>query len=310
MIDLEREVRELLERRAEEAAGRGADRMPERVRGRVRRRQARTVVMSGLAAALVAVGALAGARALVPTVGREPGTGPPTPPFPMGPNPPMTVIASGEFRGLEWKFTAGRDEDIWCVGVEAATERGGEWIGSCERNPLQDRHLVATALNRPGFPAVVVSGFVSGKVDRVVFDFDAGGQVEGTVHPTPEEMRAPFDVFLIIIPEERPARGLVMAVDAEGEVLARHGVYESFEVEDAFGNIVGYIAMEDLDDELTWVRPGSEATIGGIRQTAGRSLTGVWPELRKWWERRPPAEAPDDAFLDWWASYPVTGPEQ
>jgi hypothetical protein len=311
VIDLERNVREVLEGRADEAGGRGGQGMPAEMQRQVRRRQARTVVMSGLAAALVALGALAGARALVPSASREPGTGPPTSPFPMRPNPPMTVFASGEFRGLDWKFSAGRDRDIWCVEVEARTERSGESMGSCERNALQDRHLVATALYSPGFPAVFVSGFVSADVDRVVFDFDAGARVEGSVYPTPKEMKAPFNAFFIVVPQDRPARGLVLAFDAEGNVLGRHGVYEPlgfFEAEDTYGNAVGYLQPQALDHGLAWAKPGSEATIDGMRETAARSLTRIWPEVRGWWEERPPADAPDDAFLDWWASYPVTGP--
>jgi hypothetical protein len=165
---------------------------------------------------------------------------------------------------------------------------------------------VANALNGPGFPAVVVSGFVSKDVDRVVFDFDAGGQIEGTVYPSLKEMNASFDVFVIVIPEERPARGLVMALDADGEVLDRDGVYESYEARDAFGNVVGYIPLEDVDRELTWAPPGSAATIHDIRETAERPLTSVWPTVSSWWQDRPPAEAPDDALLDWWAAYPVT----
>lgn len=312
MIDLEREVKEVLERQAEEATGRLEERMPDRVRGRLRRRQARTVALSGVAVAVVALGALAGARALSPTAGREPGTGLPTPLFPIGPNPPMTVIASGEFRGLEWNYSAGRDGEIWCVNVEAAIKGHREAMGSCERDPLGPRQMVATSLNTPDFPAVIVSGFVSGAVDRVAFDFDAGGRVEGIVYATPKEMNAPFDVFLILIPKEHPARGLVLAIDARGEVLARHGVYETefefFRLEDTDGNVVGSLPPGNpLWHE--WIEPGSPATmenIEAIRHAATFPLRKLRPGVRPWWTSRPGPQSSDQAFLDWWAAYPLT----
>jgi hypothetical protein len=308
VIDLEREVRELLERRAEEAAGRVEERIPERVRGRVRRRQARTVVMSGLAAALVAVGALAGARALMPPTGREPVTEVPTPPPLLEEPTPMTVVASGKFRGHTWKLTAGGNKTS-CFGIEMDTGGGS----SCAQNVLARHPMSASTFTATGFPAVVVVGAVSEEVDRVMFDPDVGGRIEGTVYPTPKEMKAPFDVFLLIIPEERPARGLVLAMNPDGQILARHGVYATlglFELEDAYENVVGSIPADNpLWHE--WAEPGTPATmenIESIRHVATFPLTSVWPEVRGWWKDRPRAEAPDDAFLDWWASYPVRGP--
>jgi hypothetical protein len=102
-----------------------------------------------------------------------------------------------------------------------------------------------------------------------------------------------------------------MALDAEGNRLAQQGVYATrglFGLEDAYGNFVGYIpAQPPLWEE--WAEPGTPATmerIESIRHAATFPLRNVWPEIRDWWERRPPPEAPADAFLDWWASYPVT----
>jgi hypothetical protein len=310
MIDVEREVREVLERRGEEAAARAGDRVPADVHRRVRQRQARTVIMSGLAAALVAVGALAGARVLVPTTGREPGTGLPTPPPRLEePTPQMTVVASGEFRGHSWRLTAGRNKEASCFGIE--TDTGGS--SSCARDLLGPRFMEVFTHTSTSFPGIVVVGAVCDEIDRVLFDPDVGGQIEGTVYPTPKEMKASFDVFLLIIPEERPARGLVVAMNADGQVLARHGVYSDlglFELEDAHGNVVGFIPAENpLWHE--WATPGTTANIENIeiiRHVATFPLTSVWEEVRRWWDDRPPADASDDAFLDWWASYPVGGP--
>jgi hypothetical protein len=307
-MNLEREVRELLEERAEEATGRVGTSMPTETRRRVRRRQARTAVMSGLAAALVAVGALAGARALVPTAGREPGTEAPTIPPRLEEPTPLTVVASGEFRGHTWKLTAGGNE-ISCFGIEMDTGGGS----SCVQSALSHDPMESSTFTATGFPALLVVGAVSDEVERVVFDPDVGGQIEGTVYPTPKETKAPFDVFLLIIPEERPARGLVLAMNADGQVLARHGVYTTlglFELEDAHGNVVGFIPADNpLWHE--WAPPGTPTNIENIeiiRHVATFPLTSVWEEVRRWWNDRPPAGAPDDAFLDWWASYPVGGP--
>jgi hypothetical protein len=307
MIDLERELKELLKRRAEDSASRAEVRVGPEMRSRVRRQQARTVVMSGLAVALVAVGALAGARALIPIADREPADEP-TPPVLLE-EPDLTEIASDDFRGHPWKLLAGREGQILCFGVEMDTGGGS----SCARNLLGDRPIVASTFSGAGFPGLVVAGAVSEEVDRILFDLDAGGRIEGTVYPVPKEIEAPFDVFLLVIPEERPARGLVLAMKADGQVLARHGVYATlglFELEDAYGNVVGFIPADNpLWHE--WNEPGSPASpenIEIIRHVATFPLTSVWREVRGWWDRRPPTAAPDDAFLDWWASYPVRGP--
>jgi hypothetical protein len=309
VIDLEREVKELLEQRAEEAAHRTADRTLAPMRHRVRRRQARTVVVSGLAAALLAVGALAGARALIPTTERQPGTLPPTPPMLLEETPPLSVVASGDVRGHSWMLTAGGNKEVSCFRVEMDTGGGS----SCAQNVRPHDPMESSTFTVTGFPAVLVVGAVSEEVDRVVFDADVGGQIEGKVYPTPKETKARFDVFLLIVPEERPARGLVLAMNADGQVLARHGVYATlglFELEDAYGNVVGFIPAENpLWHE--WAEPGTRATIENfesIRHVATFPLTSVWQEVRGWWDDRPPADAPDEAFLDWWASYPVRGP--
>jgi hypothetical protein len=306
VIDLERDVRELLERRAEEASGRAGYRMPPKMRSRVRGRQARALIMSGLAVALVAAGALAGARGLVPRTDRQPANQPPTPLFPREATPKRMVVASGEFRGHQWKLTVGRERELWCYGVEMDTGAAG----SCAKDLLSRDPLEVSTSSQTAYPAVVVSGLVSNDVDRVVFDLDAGGRIDGRVFPTPPELKAPFDAFLVLIPEERPARGLVLAIDAEGEVLARHGVYVTPSLEDTHGNVVGFISKSEAEPySLNWIEPGTplgKARIEDIRQVAALPLVEIWTEIREWWDRRPAADASDDAFLDWWASYPVT----
>ena len=283
--------------------------MPVGVRGRVRRHQARILLFSALSVAAVAGGAVAGARGLIPTASQEPGTGIAIPPSLWEPDPPMTVVSSGEFRGHPWRLTVGHDGDVWCYGVEMDTGAAA----SCARDLFSHDPLEVSTSTQTDYPAVVVSGLVSKDVDRVVFDLDAGGRIDGRVFPTPQGLKAPFDTFLILIPEERPARGVVLAMDDRGEVLAQHGVYATPSLEDIYGNVVGFISQSEAEPySLNWIEPGTHlgrVRIEDIRQVAGLPLVEVWPEVREWWDRRPAANDPDDAFLDWWASYPVTRAE-
>lgn len=312
MIDLEDEVRRVLRDRADEAEP-ALPAMPADVARRVRRRQTATVALTGLAAALVALVGLLGVRlvGLPPIV--QPATTPPTespgpPSFPVEPSVDMEEVASGAYRGMTWTLTAGRSGEIRCFEVKTEIEGTGQSTGSCERDPLGQRDMLAGAHNHPDFPAVVANGLVSGKVARVLFDLDSGGRIEGTIYRIPDSMLPPLDVFIIVVP--RPARGAVMALDADGNILAQHGVYQPLGprgLEDVYGNVVGTIpALDPLWHE--WARPGTTASlerIESIRQVARFPLRNVWPAVREWWRDRPDPDAPDGAFLDWWSSYPV-----
>lgn len=226
MIDLEREVKELLERRAEEAADVAPNHVPDGIRDRVRRRQARTVVLSGLLVGVVGLAAFAGIRPWLSPPTTDPATerdGSPTPP--VFSEPGRQVVALGQVGGDRWRLTAGQGEGVWCVGME--TDMGdARWISSsCGHDLLQGRHVVASAENRPNFDVVLVSGAVSHEVDRVVFDRDTGADVEGTIYPLPERQDGPFNVFVIPLPKDRPVGGAVLAFDSKGDVLGQHGVY-------------------------------------------------------------------------------------
>lgn len=226
MIDLEREVKELLERRAEEAADVAPNHMPDRIRDRARRRQTRTVVMAGLLIGVVGLAVFAGMRPLLRPPSSEPGTehdGSPAPP--LFTEPSRQVVASGQVGGDRWSLTAGRSEELWCVGME--TYLGDtRWVGSsCAHDLLQGRHLVANAESRPNFDVVLVSGAVSHQVDRVLFDRDTGADVEGTIYPLPKREDGPFNVFVIPLPKDRPVGGVVLAFDSKGDLLGQHGVY-------------------------------------------------------------------------------------
>jgi hypothetical protein len=306
MMDLEREVRELLERQAEEAAAGAGDRIPAEIHNRVRQRQARTLIMSGLAVALLAVGALAGARALLLPTDRQPGSEASIPPDLLEEPAILNEIASGEFRGHRWSLLVGRQGETECVGVEMDTGSGT----SCAPNLVSRRPMEASTFSVTGFPGVVVAGAVSESVDRVVFDFDAGGRIDGQIYATPGSISDTFDAFVIFVPNERPARGVVLAMDAKGQLLAAHGIYATRALKDVYGNVVGFLSQSDSSFySVSWVEPGTpldRVRIEDIRHVAGIPLVEIRPEVREWWERRPPQDASDDAFLDWWASYPVT----
>lgn len=226
MIDLEREVKEVLERRAEEATARAGDRIPAEIHRGIRRRQGGTVIMSGLLIGVVGLAVLAGLRPLLAPPSREPGTKPggtATPPVVAEPG--RRVVASSQVDGDRWTLTAGKTEGVWCVGMETELDDTVLTSSSCGDDLLQGGHLVANADNRPNFDVVIVSGAVSHQVDRVVFDRDTGPDVEGTIYPLPKRQAGPFDVFVISIPKDRPVGGAVLAFDSKGDVLGQDGFY-------------------------------------------------------------------------------------
>jgi hypothetical protein len=226
VIDLERQIKQTLERRAEEAVDRTGGGIPDELFRRVRRRQARTVLLSGLLIGAVGVSALAGVRPWLGPPGREPAserTGSPPPPGLT--EQARKVVATGESGGDRWRLIAGKDEGVWCVAMETVVGDTVLASSTCGDDLLQGRHVVANTDNRPNFDVVLVSGAVSHQIDRVVFDRDTGPDVEGRIYPLPERRTGPFDAFVIAIPKDRPVGGAVLAFDSNGDVLEQQGFH-------------------------------------------------------------------------------------
>jgi hypothetical protein len=100
----------------------------------------------------------------------------------------------------------------------------GNGVGTCGER-VEGGHLSPVVLQGPGLPGVLVGGAISRDVDRVIFDRDDGDDLEGTLYPTSTELKAPFNVFAILVPKDRHVGGAVLALDSEGNVLAQRGVY-------------------------------------------------------------------------------------
>jgi len=277
VIDLEREVRELLEQRAENAAERVGGNVPAGIWTRVRRRQARTVALSGLVAALVAAGALIGVRSLVLVEGRRLGTAPsPTSTLPVPPTAEVDILAaSGKVEGQPWTLVVGTGEesgkDFWCVDIKF----GMNGVGTCGADLLDGRDLSVVVLQGPELPAVLVGGAVSEEVARVVFDRDTGADVEGAIYPLPEGQSGPFDAFVIPIPKDRPVGGAVLAFDSKGDVLEQHGVYAESVLTQGHFRGLPWMLLHNRQHECL------EALRGGIRYSVCNT------------------RVPDRSFMEW-----------
>ena len=171
-----------------------------------------------------------------------------------------------------------------------------------------------------GYPVGFLTGQVSKDVGRVGVQLEDGTRIEPKILAPPADLGAPFNVFITLVPKE-PQTITILGFDREGNLfhqaeIAPAELEESsffFEAQDVHGNVVGYLRGREYILGEEWAEPGTPATmerVESIRHVATFPLTDIWPEVREWWNRRPPADASDDAFLDWWASYPVTKAEE
>lgn len=309
MIDLEREVREVLEQRAEEAAGRAGDRMAPEIRSRVRRRQAGTLLLAGALAATISLMAFAGVRQLSESTGFQPGEGPSVIP---SPDQTYAVVTTGEIGGKPWRLSVSRRGEDWCTRVEV--ENGAS--GGCGLWAPEGGFNTGLGHHR-GYPVGFLTGQISKDVSRVVVRLENGDEIDPEILEPPDSLGAPFNVFVALLPND-PQTIIILGYDRQGNIFHRARIEPAeppakgfIELGDAYGNVVGYIpASNPLWHE--WAEPGTPATIErieSIRHVAGFPLEDVWLKVRTWWENRPPADGSDDAFLDWWAAYPVTRPE-
>jgi hypothetical protein len=312
VIDLEREVREVLQQRAEEGADRVGERMVPQMRRRVRRHQAGTILVAVALAGAVGLLAFVGARQLSGNTGLRPGQGPT-----MIPDQSTTyaVVARGEIEGKPWRLSVSRRGDDWCTRVEV--ENGTS--GGCRPWEPSGGFDMALGHHR-GYPVGFLTGQVSKDVGRVGVQLEDGTRIEPKILAPPADLGAPFNVFITLVPKE-PQTITILGFDREGNLfhqaeIAPAELEESsffFEAQDVHGNVVGYLRGREYILGEEWAEPGTPATmerVESIRHVATFPLRDIWPEVREWWNRRPPADASDDAFLDWWASYPVTKAEE
>ena len=312
MIDLEQEVREVLERRAEQAADRAGERMVPQARRRVRRHQAGTVLVAGALVSAVGLIAFAGARQMSENIGLRPGENPT-----MIPDQGTTyaVVARGEIEGKPWRLSVSRRGTDWCTRVEV--ENGTS--GGCQPWEPSGGFDMALGHHR-GYSVGFLTGQVSKDVGRVGVQLEDGTRIEPKILAPPADLGAPFNVFITLVPKE-PQTITILGFDRAGTLFHQAQIAPAelrpsfffFEAQDVYGNVVGYLRGREYILGEEWAEPGTPATmerVESIRHVATFPLRDIWSEVREWWNRRPPADASDDAFLDWWASYPGTRAEE
>ena len=333
MRDLENELRATLERKADEAISPTRLEMPERVSGRVRRRQARTVMFASVTlAALISVSVLASRAFVSPEIGGDL-LAPARPTFTVF-DPPIEVgprhfrLASGETNGESWNLFALWEEREQRVALEVTS--GGHTSGAAGFT-VPEAENIETSSAWVGTTASqqVIFGAVVPEAAGVHVESKSGGRTPGVVMSLPRSLGEDFKVIFAEV--SGGLVGDIIITDVGGREIARAQLApapppfpppiptplqtpplrpgEPIHLLDHFGNAVGVVPSEQaFGDPSAWAAPGlqvPEVTVEEIRATAGVSLKEIWTAVLSWWERRPGPAAPDSAFLEWWASYPI-----
>ncbi|MEX2458212.1 MAG: GerMN domain-containing protein [Actinomycetota bacterium] len=311
MLDLERELREVLSRAAERAAPSPPAALPALLRRRLRRRQAVTSAVAGFAAmavALVTVGGLA----LVRQDRTEPAN--PTPPFevfqPPRPQPGAFLLARGTSGDEVWEVAALDDG-----GVQIEARSGGDAIALGDIG-VPGRVSLLHTIRNVGVDEVIRFGAVVPEANSVEVGLADGGAVPGAVLSLSPAFDVSFVVFVVAHPREGADE--IVFEDEDGQVVARevldNGTSPPIEPEpgdevslsDHFGNPLGTARFESTSG-IAWTPPGGAATIGEMRETANHVFTGVLEGAANWWRGRPTEGASEEAFENWWSDYPIRG---
>lgn len=316
MTDLERDLRELLDRRAGEAMAGATHRMPDEVRRRARRRLIRTALL-GVAAGAALIGTVVGISLLTWSGGA--GDGRPAGP---GAGAQEYVVASGETTGNSWTVVALQKPDEWCLEFRVTEQISGICEGS---DRWLERWAIGTGyVGDPIEDGFVVYGAAPSAVRAMYFEFDEGGRTEiklGTADEFPDTGFNPFHA-------ELPSKsGTIAAYPEAGQVSLFRQHFAPMPppgpppmtgftpISDHFGNVFGELRTEELfgppplpgteERSFAWMPPGLEAGVDEIRGLAGAPLALVWTEVGDWWANRPDEEAEPDELQSWWDAYPV-----
>lgn len=340
MRDLENELRATLERKADEASSVAKSTIPPQIVRRVRRREARTTILAGVTLAALVLSSVFGIRAFLEpeTLVRplEPAGDPftvPDPPIALGDG--SFLLASGNSAGEAWELVALEEDRGLALEVRTATGTSGTggFTVPEQRSLEVSQHTFA----RPPNIERVIFGAAVPEAAGVRVDFSEGGTTPGRVFPLP----TPFheDLKIVLIQVRAEGEGEIVLTDSEGREITREQYLlipppkgpppipqltppfrpdEPIPQLDHFGNTVGHVPWKHafgdpsgppgaLEEGFPWVTPGLPGvTAERIRKTASVGLTDVQPLVKAWWNSRPEISAPDNDFLEWWASYPVT----
>jgi hypothetical protein len=130
---------------------------------------------------------------------------------PMGP----VIVASGSIFGRDWRAYVERTDGGWDVG-----NRGGGSAGTGDAffTAQPAAILMYTTVSR-GYDDVFVGAVAPRDTVIVVAELGDGRTIQGLVVDPPDDMGAPFRMFVLFIPNSAP--GVVRAFDSEGHELAR-----------------------------------------------------------------------------------------
>lgn len=257
-MDVEERLRDFLRREADggvvppELFGRIAH------RARIRRRV--TALMAGVALVALTAGSIAGIRAGVswlPTA-RPAAPGPALTPIPdpgdqqvVGPG---TVIATGEVDGKHWNLVAYQSDSGLCVDLHV----GQGASGGCGAAPTEE-DVVFGQGSVSGLDRMSIHGQASKQVASVEVRPSEGELVTTGIIPDPAGFGVNF--FVLFVPLE--TTGELVALDAAGNVLARHQLHPPVRAPSC--------CREDVLDEqevvvyypLDWVR-ANEPLMSGV----------------------------------------------
>jgi hypothetical protein len=134
------------------------------------------------------------------------------------PTAPREVIASGtDQEGGPWELYLEHTDQG--TGLGFAFDRGGGGGGCC-LSPLTGHFRLDGAGSGTGEPSHITA-FGSAALERVVFNPQSGDLVEGQVFVVPEERLGIAKVTVIIVPEDVPLRGTLLAFDGQGNEIGR-----------------------------------------------------------------------------------------
>ncbi len=143
------------------------------------------------------------------------------------PTGPRVLLAEGEIGGQRWTYTAQMTDQGVCVDVAFAGNAGGgcgfgvRGEPGAENRPWPARHWVGTGTTLvPEEGAIFAGGPIARQVETVEIVLTNGGTVSADIVDGPEELRAPLDFYLAILPPTATIE-TVIAKDANGIVLER-----------------------------------------------------------------------------------------
>jgi hypothetical protein len=302
MNDLERDLRQMFERREADLRGPrfAPAHIPEPVRRQTRRRQVGVVLATAVVVAALAIGSTAGAMTLLRSSERRVPTNPNETTRPPFLDREYTVrVATGTVPGETFPWEIWASEDLRCLAFASADglDSGcGEAYDGSDLMPLRECEIGCPVVDN-----VILYGVVSPRVTTVELLVDDGTTYVGTIHPSPPDVTRGARVFTVVTDrgQVEPFTAILTVTGADGSVLgqARYPLDsdtaggpsrpDRIEATLASGvpvNDEGRASDPDRWEISIWRNPSGDWCLGTIypnaSQTSGRALAYVgWFEL-------------------------------